>query len=95
MRYIAILIFVIGLIAPAYSSKATQDEKDFIRYETITPCDRWRYDASTNTYTCQFYPSRIDVVEAREVQRVIDALERKIESLEARVAELEQADETE
>lgn len=55
-------------------------------------CDYWRYDFDINSNTCNFVGRYVELVEAREYQRTIYELERRIQKLEVLVNELNRRD---
>jgi len=89
----AFVITAIGGIATA-AAYSSSEQDSLIRATTIRPCDWWRYDSTSGNYGCSNYPFSIQVVEAAEVNRIVTALERRIENLEARIADLELEHET-
>lgn len=56
-------------------------------------CDYWQLIGGVGTggsqYACNFYPQRITVADGYDTAEALDAAMKKIEALEARVAELE------
>lgn len=74
-------LFLLAALAVGVSSFA---------YESFEPCQYWRYDFNSSTYTCQNTAFRIQVYTAQEVQQIVNTLERRIQDLESRLAKVEQ-----
>ena len=55
----------------------------------ITPCESWTYNADVRAYVCRSSPWRIEVVEARDLVRVLNDMQRKLNDLERRIQVLE------
>lgn len=58
----------------------------------MEPCDYWRYDSPTGSYTCSITGPRIIVADAQEVvdlQRTVRQLQAALEAVEKRVKALE------
>ena len=89
MRLFSSLLVAIALFAMPAMADQKSDTEAYVPYTSIKPCDWWSYDSQSGNYVCNFYPSSINIVEARDVQNIVDDLEAKIADLEARIAALE------
>ena len=76
------------LIALVLSTSAFADEA-FIFDHMFRPCNFYSYSTEARGYICSSPGMTIRVPYASDTQRVISALEAKIEQLEARVKKLE------
>lgn len=100
MKTLRALAFVaaglVGLSAAGLASAKDDDAKWRHRFE---PCQYWKYDFNTNSYTCTQTAFAIEVPDAQDfdsldrtvtqLQQTIQTLQQTIQALEQRVQTLE------
>lgn len=81
-----------AFLPPGQSSVDIPTGEGRIKGYRFGACDYWVTSNSPNggnNYACGFYPNRITVADGYDVADVLAEMAKKIEALEAKVAELE------
>lgn len=82
-------VFSLAVALMSLSPAMTWANEDS-RSTSFQPCSWWSYESSSGNYGCRSVGMTTYMYDSREVDRLVQQLERKISDLEARVRVLEQ-----
>jgi hypothetical protein len=84
------LVLSFFYLGQAEATVPSHEEREYMIYaHAMQPCKYWTFSSTANGYVCTFTELRADLADARDTQRVVNALEKRILALEERVKKLE------